>query len=441
MPELALKVNGISKLYQLNRSNQDRFREGVIRYGRTLFNRNQNTVDNGSLWALKDVSFDLEKGEALGVFGSNGSGKSTLLKILSEVTQPTEGSVEIYGKVASVLDVGMGFHQDLTGRENVFFCGSVFGMSRMELSKNMDQIVDFSGIGEFIDSPVKHYSSGMYMRLAFALVSHISADILLFDEVFSVGDAAFKHKTLKKMRALAKEGKTIIIVTHNLGEITNICNRAIIMEHGKIKASGSPDELIADYVAETFELTQQESTSKLADEAQEQKRTANNVKIWDNLSEAPGNERARIVKFQVFGHKKDPSEDIYMEDGIDVEVSCKELIANSNCDVGFTLYDHAGNNVFAATTVISANAAGVKIDGDFTATCHIPPNTLNAGVFTMNVFLVENEKEIFRSMPGVVIFRVLMNESELNKPWSRSFPGPLRPLLDWEIVKTKNKAN
>ena len=204
---------------------------------------------NEMIWALKDVSFNVAHGEVIGIVGRNGAGKSTLLKILSRITEPTAGRVRIRGRVGSLLEVGTGFHQELTGRENVYLNGSILGMRRVEIERKFDEIVDFSEIGKFIDTPVKHYSSGMHVRLAFAVAAHLEPEILIVDEVLAVGDVEFQKKCLGKMGSVANQGRTVLFVSHNMGAVRTLCQRAILLDHGKFLLDDTPANVISHYLS------------------------------------------------------------------------------------------------------------------------------------------------------------------------------------------------
>lgn len=214
-----------------------------------LFNRQSAVTFKAAreFWALRDVSFEVQKGEVLGIIGWNGSGKSTLLKILARITPPTEGEADIAGRVGSLLEIGTGFHSELTGRENTFLSGTILGMKEHEISARFDEIVDFSGVGDFIDTPVKHYSSGMYLRLAFAVAAHLRTEILMIDEVLAVGDAAFQKKCIDKMSEVSSEGRTVLFVSHNLGIVSRLCNRGLLLDNGKVAANGPVTEVVATY--------------------------------------------------------------------------------------------------------------------------------------------------------------------------------------------------
>ncbi|MDO8793170.1 MAG: ABC transporter ATP-binding protein [Vicinamibacterales bacterium] len=251
--EIALSVQGLGKQYQIGVRTQqagtlrERIAMGAAAIGRRLSGREGAEGPTESLWALKDVSFDVPRGEVVGVIGGNGAGKSTLLKVLSRITQPTEGRAVISGRVGALLEVSTGFHPELTGRENVFLNGAILGMSRAEIVRKFDEIVEFSGVDRFIDTPVRFYSSGMYVRLAFAVAAHLEPEILFVDEVLAVGDAQFQKKCLGKMSEVSRAGRTILFVSHNLEAVQRMCSRGLLFERGRLVESGSIDDVIARY--------------------------------------------------------------------------------------------------------------------------------------------------------------------------------------------------
>ncbi len=252
--EPAIRVEWLSKRYTIGaRQQRMTFRETLTDAVAAPFRRLRRFGEvsdrpEDAIWALKDVSFDVQCGEVVGIIGSNGAGKSTLLKILSQITYQTEGRVELRGRVGSLLEVGTGFHRELTGRENIFLNGAILGMKRAEVRRKFDEIVEFSGVDKFIDTPVKRYSSGMYVRLAFAVAAHLEPEILLVDEVLSVGDIAFQRKCLGKLGDVARSGRTILFVSHNLGAIGNLCGRSILLQDGCISADGASPDVISQYV-------------------------------------------------------------------------------------------------------------------------------------------------------------------------------------------------
>ncbi len=247
-----IEVEGLGKRYR--RGGQQRalsdLRESLLRAVTWPFRKKRERGER-DFWALRDVSFSVEEGEIVGIVGSNGAGKSTLLKILSRITRPTEGRARLRGRVGSLLEVGTGFHPELTGRENVYFSGAVLGMKEAEIKSQFDEIVNFSGVEEFIDTPVKHYSSGMRVRLGFAVAAHLNPEILLVDEVLAVGDAAFQKKCLGKMRDVAEGGRTVLFVSHNMNAVTRLCTRAVLISAGRIIADGGPDHVVHQYLGES----------------------------------------------------------------------------------------------------------------------------------------------------------------------------------------------
>ena len=255
MGEVAIRIENIGKRYtvgarpQLHRNIRAMFR-GALSAGTTVKSHGVGTPEDNSLWALRDVSFEVATGEVVGVIGRNGSGKSTLLKILSRIVKPTTGAATIRGRVGSLLEVGAGFHPELTGRENIYLNGAVLGMRKREIDKQFDEIVEFAEIERFLDTPVKRYSSGMYMRLAFAVSAHLASDILLVDEVLAVGDAAFQQKCLGKMDQMSKGGRTVLFVSHNLGAVVQLCSRAVLLRAGRVAALGRSETVVAGYLSE-----------------------------------------------------------------------------------------------------------------------------------------------------------------------------------------------
>jgi lipopolysaccharide transport system ATP-binding protein len=250
-----VRVEGLGKRYRLESGGGEGFRyrslrEDVARWAKAPLRllRGARAPRREDFWALRDVGFELDSGEVLGIIGRNGAGKSTLLKVLSRITRPTTGQVELRGRVGSLLEVGTGFHPELTGRENVFLNGSLLGMSRREIARKFDEIVAFAEVEKFLDTPVKRYSSGMYVRLAFAVAAHLEPEILIVDEVLAVGDAEFQKKCLNKMGDVAGQGRTILFVSHNMGAVQNLCRRAILMEHGRLRMLGTAREVVARYL-------------------------------------------------------------------------------------------------------------------------------------------------------------------------------------------------
>ncbi len=296
MSNIAIKVENLSKAYQLGeigtgtisrdlerwysriRGKEDPF----LRIGET--NDRTSRGNSDIVWSLKDINFEIEQGDAVGIIGRNGAGKSTLLKVLSKVTSPTSGNITGRGRIASLLEVGTGFHPELTGRENIYLNGAILGMRKKEITRKFDEIVDFAGVERYIDTPVKRYSSGMYVRLAFAVAAHLESEILIVDEVLAVGDAEFQKKCLGKMGEVSKgEGRTVLFVSHNMGSIAQLCNNAIILKNGKLDAIGSADVIIQKY----SKVTNDTSTAKRSGGNQVY---ARNINFYDNGAAITGNQ-------------------------------------------------------------------------------------------------------------------------------------------------------
>lgn len=251
----AVIAQGIGKTYRLGEQGTayNLLRERLVEAFKTPFRKREAAKTAETFWALKDVSFTIGHAEVIGLIGKNGAGKSTLLKILSRITEPTEGRIDLYGRVSSLLEVGIGFHPELSGRDNIFLNGAILGMSRNEIRRKFDEIAEFAEISKFLDTPVKRYSSGMYVRLAFAVAAHLEPDILIVDEVLAVGDSAFQQKCLGKMRDIRSEGRTVIVVSHNMATVSSLCQKVIWLADGKVKAAGDAQDIIRQYLSEGVE--------------------------------------------------------------------------------------------------------------------------------------------------------------------------------------------
>ena len=328
--------------------------------------------DGELIWALRDVSFEVKQGEVLGIIGRNGAGKSTLLKILSRVTAPTLGQIKVKGRIASLLEVGTGFHPELTGRENIFLNGAILGMSKREIAHKFDEIVAFSEVEKFIDTPVKRYSSGMYVRLAFAVAAHLEPEILLVDEVLAVGDAAFQKKCLGKMGDVAKEGRTVLFVSHNMAAIENLCSTSMFLDNGEVRSSGNTTDMITQYMKHAFSLT----TVPLA-----------------NRVERRGDGRILITAFHLEDDKgqRVPA----LRSGQDCQFvftyECSDGLPKKNVTASFLVKTHQRIRLFIQrTNFTNQNFKVVSAKGQFV--CRIPRLPLTAGQYGVDVFVAINEE-------------------------------------------------
>jgi lipopolysaccharide transport system ATP-binding protein len=251
MSDTIIKAENISKLYKLGMAGSGSLYQSLGMGLKSLLKGRTNSASQKDFWALKDINFEIKEGEVVGIVGRNGAGKSTLLKVMSRITKPSTGRIELNGRIASLLEVGTGFHPELTGRENIFLNGSILGMSRAEIRQKFDEIVDFSGISEFLDTPVKRYSSGMYVRLAFAVAAHLESEILVIDEVLAVGDMEFQKKCLGKMNNVAKSGRTVLFVSHNMGAVKTLCNKGFYLKNGTVLMQGDIDDVVDLYLEQS----------------------------------------------------------------------------------------------------------------------------------------------------------------------------------------------
>ena len=372
----------------------------------------------GSILALDDVSFTVQQGEALGIIGKNGAGKSTLLKILSRVTAPTSGVVKVKGRIGSLLEVGTGFHPELTGRENVYLNGAILGMKRAEVDRKFDEIVAFSGVEKFIDTPVKRYSSGMYVRLAFAVAAHLDPEILVVDEVLAVGDAEFQKKCLGKMSDVAGEGRTVLFVSHNMNAISRICYRAIWIDNGKVICDLDSSSTIYRYLSKGAESTAEKS--------------------WANLESAPGDNIARLKSVKIINSRDQVSETINIDEPLGVEIQYWNLQTGLRPTAIIHFYNESGVCLFASNdwnNLIWSKTP--RQPGIVTATCHIPPNFLAEGNISVLVAVnTYNPDKIHIYEKDVVAFQVV-DRTESNgvrgEYAGSHWPGVVRPLFDWDV--------
>jgi lipopolysaccharide transport system ATP-binding protein len=368
-----------------------------------------------TFWALQDVSFDVRQGEVLGIIGRNGAGKSTLLKILSRITKPTQGRARIRGSVGSLLEVGTGFHPELTGRENVYLNGAILGMRKAEIDRKFDEIVTFAEVERFIDTPVKRYSSGMYVRLAFAVAAHLEPEILLVDEVLAVGDAAFQKKCLGKMGDVAKAGRTILFVSHNMTAVQSLCSRAIWLQGGQVLRGGD-----AGVVATEYLQTAAESCL---------------VQSWPHMDTAPGNDDVRIQGARVLGLDGGPIETIDTRTAFALEFTYWNLKEGAHLNLSVSLYDQEGHWAFTTTTVVEPGWHGRAFPvGLFRSVCEVPANLLNDRTYRVRLMVVQDLSYILYTHEDIVVFDVL-DSTEGRGKWHGKWLGVVRPELSWSTER------
>jgi len=359
-------------------------------------------------WALKDISFEVRHGEVLGLIGSNGAGKSTLLKVLSRITEPTTGRAVIYGRVGSLLEVGSGFHPELTGRENVFLNGAIIGMRKAEIERKFDEIVAFAEVERFIDTPVKHYSSGMYLKLAFAVAANLEPEILFVDEVLAVGDAAFQRKCLGKMGEVSRQGRTVLFVSHNMTAVQSLCTRAIWLAQGQLVADGSPAQIVADYL--------RSNSAAAVDQ------------VWEDPATAPGNEVIRIHRARLLA--KD-SYHITVNDSVQLEFLYWNFLNGAVQNASLTLYTLEGVAAFSSASLVRECPAGL-----IRVVCTIPGDFLNDGGYRVQLMIVRDTSTILYNHQSLLTFEV----RDVPRPysWYGKWIGVVRPKLEWdhEVVDT-----
>jgi lipopolysaccharide transport system ATP-binding protein len=418
MSEVALRTMGLGKMYRIGgeRAKYRTLRDTIAQTAKRPIERIRHpgaaTHVSEVLWALRDINLEVKQGEALGIIGRNGAGKSTLLKVLSHITEPTEGRVEIRGRVASLLEVGTGFHQELTGRENIQLNGAILGMTRAEIKSRFDDIVEFSEIGRFLDTPVKRYSSGMYVRLAFAVAAHLDPEILIVDEVLSVGDAGFQKKCLGKMEDVAGSGRTIMFVSHNMQAVRSLCRSAIQIEAGRVVNSGEAGLIVADY------LTQQTDTGASV--------------TWDP-GQGPGDEQARLVAVEVLDSSGNAASLICTDQPFSVRMEFDLHRLEEGFCIGFDLAASDGTVVLRTYQTDTAQEDWPDLHiGRNSVGCTVPAALLNDGrYYVMPRVSIHCQRWIAYS-DSVVSFEVYRDTGL--SPYTLTRPGTIAPVLPWRIM-------
>lgn len=414
---IAISCDRLSKKYRIGRRQRYRtlrdslaeFMQAPLRHVATALQSTNNGYEEKSeLWALKDFSLEVPHGEILGIIGRNGSGKSTLLKILSRITKPTEGRVEIQGRIGTLLEVGAGFHPELSGRENIYLNGAILGMSRREIDRKFEEIVDFSECGRMLDTQMKHFSSGMYVRLAFAVAAHLETEILLVDEVLAVGDAAFQKKCLGKISDAASQGRTVIFVSHNLLAVDSLCTRAICLHEGKAVLEGPPGLVTSRYLQNWMPQFQEV--------------------VYEDASRAPGNEFVRLYRACVRAKDGSSHDRITVRTNIVVEFEYWKLAEHTSFDLAAEVFNEHGLNVFTAAQLSEPAAPAGLIRSSF----EIPGDLMNNGVYRINLTILLGGATEVAYWEDIAAFEVHDSASELRGYYHDFWPGVLRPNLEWK---------
>lgn len=423
MNDIVIQVENLGKLYRIG-SAEDRdktFREALSDMALSPFRRIRNAFSppvlneldkSDFVWALKDVSFEVKRGEVIGIIGRNGAGKSTLLKILSRITEPSEGRVILNGRVGSLLEVGTGFHSELTGEENIYLSGTILGMTSNEISRKYDEIVAFAEIEKFIYTPVKYYSSGMYMRLAFAVAAHLEPEILLVDEVLAVGDASFQKKCLGKMGDVAKEGRTVLFVSHNMVAVQSLCQKVMLLDEGELVQNGPANQIVSNYLKYCLSSTQMDQ-------------------IWENKEEAPGCEEVRLHRISIQTNDQD-SNVITLETPFLIIVEYWNEIPATCLHITLHIRNEQGIVAFTTGSSQEPRWNGQSLEkGLYRSSCHIPKNLLNSGRHGIAVLVVRDLSNVIYVREDALVFDVIDNRDR-SGGWFGKEPGVVQPYLDWK---------
>jgi lipopolysaccharide transport system ATP-binding protein len=413
MGDVIIRVDNLSKQYQLG-AKQKRYstlRDSVVDVLRVPIRWFKGEKPQKELfWALKDVSFEVKQGESVGIIGRNGAGKSTLLKILSRITKPSSGRAELFGRVGSLLEVGTGFHPELTGRENIYLNGSILGMTRVEIDRKFDEIVDFAEVENFLDTPVKFYSSGMYVRLAFAVAAHLEPEILIVDEVLAVGDAAFQKKSLGKMGDVARSGRTVLFVSHNMGAITRLCNRGLLLSEGKLLKDGTADQVVSDYLLTDAHLSGR--------------------RTWDDGIANLDVTEMKVFEIRLCDADNNTISDVDPRYPFFLEIRYKVFTYLNYVRVGFRLTTMDGIAVFEAYDIDDPENSGSKKPGEYLLRCEIPGGFLGAGgyLITIGAGIPKIKNLVF--LDGALMFNV-EDKAMIPVHLQGKRVGILSPTLKW----------
>ncbi len=375
----AISIESISKSYLigLRKQRQDTLRDSLVEAIRKPFRPGKSHSDN-MIWALRDVSFDINRGEAIGIIGRNGAGKSTLLKILSQITEPTEGRVIINGRIGSLLEVGTGFHWELTGRENIYLNGAVLGMTRKEIQSKFDEIVEFSGVEKFLDTPVKRYSSGMFVRLGFSVAAHLDPEILIVDEVLSVGDTEFQKKCLGVMDDVASHGRTVLFVSHNMNVIQRLCTRAVLLDNGEVKKVGKTSDVIKTYMGDSLDVNHPEQW----------------ISLMNSSFEGRGETGAFFKEIWFSSRNTDFNNKLYPDGPLEMRLRIQSDSSRKINSMAVIFYDQFGIKLLNADIVSSGQIIDLS-PGINEIHLNIPKIHLKSGIYQVGVWLSNTPIQVF----------------------------------------------
>ncbi|MGN6416060.1 MAG: ABC transporter ATP-binding protein [Pseudobacter sp.] len=420
MSRVVIEAAGISKTYRLGAMGTGSFRQDIMRWMNNAMGQGNNAffyedkAGADQFLALKDVSFQVRQGETWGIVGPNGAGKSTLLKIISRIIQPTTGYVRGRGTVGSLLEVGTGFHPELSGRENIYISGYLLGMKKAQVQRQFDEIVAFSGLEKFIDTPVKRYSSGMYVRLAFAVAAHLNADILIMDEVLAVGDIEFQKKCLDKMQQVANDSqRTILFVSHHMQAVNHLCRKAIWLQQGAIRAMGDTSEIVEQYVGS---LQQNKFHTR-----------------WDDITEAPGNDYVRILSLELVPELRPGNSVIDIRTPLTVKFTILNQQENVLLNAGLHLFNYAGECIFDVASS-PVQCSGGTIQGE----CRIPGNLLNDGAYYISLIIVQDTSIPLYYHEAGLHFEVA--DFRENTTWFGKWKGAVRPQFPFRFEPVIKQA-
>ena len=418
MSKVVIKAENISKQYRLGLVGTGTVKDDMKRWWYNLrgkedpylkigeANDRSSKGESDYVWSLRDINFEINQGDSVGIIGRNGAGKSTLLKILSQVTQPTTGKIYTKGRIASLLEVGTGFHPEMTGRENIYLNGAILGMRKHEFTRKLDEIIAFSGVERYIDTPVKRYSSGMYVRLAFAVAAHLESEILIVDEVLAVGDAEFQKKCLGKMNDVSKgEGRTVLFVSHNMAAVRSLCNKGILLENGIIKYDG-----ITEKALDLYNLQNNLSETNVS---------------WD-FENAPGNDNVKIKSIRVYSE----SGLNYIEEDIFVEVIYDNCLNKQTLNVSLSIFDDKDNYLIASPNLDRK----ILEKGCYKSICRLEKNTFNPGKYFFTVLLVGDNFDIVVNLDKIVSIE-LIEEGTQRGEFFGHWSGLVRPYFEWSNIK------